>query len=93
MKTVLYEKLHGEGCCFKKSDISIRKIPGGYKITIKDYEHIPFRVTIDHDACIGAYIAVERMDDDSTVMFTDGTDDRHMKEAMLNLGYYIASRF
>lgn len=93
MKNALYEKLHDEGCYFKKSDISIRKIANGFKITIKDYEHIPFRVWVDSDDCIGEYIAVERMDDESTVAFVDGADDRHMKEALLDLGYYIASRF
>lgn len=93
IKSVLYEKLHDEGCYFKKSDISVRKIANCFRITIKDYEHIPFRVCVDNVDCIGKYIAVERMDVGSIVTFVNGADDCRMREVLLILGYYISCRF
>jgi len=91
IKEILASKLHDEGCYFTKSDISVRKTSTGYKIVIKDYEHIPFKVTLEEDEYFGKCVFVRT--DDETVTFRYSKKDYPMYEAMLSLGYYIGTRF
>lgn len=94
MKQILADKLQSEGTYFTKSDISIRKASTGYRITIKDYEHIPFRVTFEEDSyfgkCVWIHTAAGELED---IVFTYSKKDYPLESALLQLGYYIGNCF
>lgn len=91
MKTILYNKLQDENCNFSKSDISIRKDGETYKIIIKDYEHCPFRMSFEYDYCCGyiVYLYIDK----TNVIYVDSKKDYDIKTALIELGYYIGTRF
>ena len=91
MKNVLFDKLQAENTYFSKSDISIRKQGNGYKIIIKDYEHIPFKMTLETDDYFGFCVLVYA--DDYNIIFVDSKKSYDIEHALLQLGYYIGTRF
>lgn len=95
MKEVLTNKFEDEGCCFKKSDITIHKTKKGYEVIIKDYEHIPFDVVLvhDEDEYFPYIVMVNARDWERGIAFTDGKHDYDLRRAMIELGYYVATRF
>ena len=53
MKEILFKKLQDEETYFKKSDIHIVSIEGGFRIWVNDYEHIKFKMTFEYDEYFG----------------------------------------
>ena len=93
LKDILAAKLKDEGTYFKKSDIKMQKLTKGYKVTIRDYEHIPFIITLSQDEDFGYVVMVKEMWGNPTIIFKDSSKDYPMYETMLSLGYYIGTRF
>ena len=91
MKELLATKLHEEGTYFTKSDISIKKIKDGYRIVIKDYEHIPFELKMEQDDFFGYMTMITA--NGREVYFSDSKRAYDPFNAILHLGYYIGSRF
>jgi hypothetical protein len=94
MKDILAYKLQSEGTYFTKSHISIRKIKDGYRIVIKDYEHIPFTIYMEEDEIFGYCVFIRGLQDDwDDLVFTYSKKEYPLEEALINLGYYIGTRF
>ena len=94
MKDILASKLKSEGTYFTKSYISIRKIKNGYRIVIKDYEHIPFTIYMEEDDYFGYCVFIRGMQDYyDDLVFTYSKKGYPIEEALINLGYYIGTRF
>ena len=92
IKTTLADKLQSEGTYFRKSDISVRSTKTGYRIVIKDYEHIPFTVTLTDDDYFDKCVSIGTPDD-CEIIFGNATYDYPLWSCILSLGYYIANRF
>lgn len=93
MKDILYKKLQDEQCYFKKSDISIKKEKNYYIITIKDYEHIPFKMWLENDDYFGYIVTINEMLDFENIVFLDNKKEYDIKTALIYLGYYIGTHF
>lgn len=93
MKEILFQKLQDEECYFTKSDISITKTKEGYKIVIKDYEHIPFTITTKKDDYFGYIVYIRDEFEERNIVFVDSKKDYDFKMALVELGYYIGTRF
>lgn len=93
IKDTLASKLKAEGTYFTKSDISVRKTKTGYRIIIKDYEHIPFTVTLEDDDYFDKCVIIRTPFDEDCIIFTNATYDYPIWTSILSLGYYIATRF
>ena len=91
MKELLANKLHDEGTYFTKAHIHMTKIRDGYKIVIEDYEHIPFTLRMEQDEYFGFLTTVYA--DDECIYFHDSKHEYDPFHAILNLGYYIGTRF
>ena len=92
LKEILANKLQAEGTYFTKSDISARKTKTGFRVVIKDYEHIPFKITLEYDEIFGCCVWVHR-EENICVHFTWSKKSYPIEEAIIYLGYYIGSRF
>lgn len=92
MKEILANKLHEENTYFTKSDISIKKQGKAYKIVIKDYEHIPFKMSFDYDDYFG-YMVMIANDSFKIIAYVDSKKDYDIESALIQLGYYIGTRF
>ena len=92
MKNILAKKLKDENTYFTKSDISIKKQGKKYKIVIKDYEHIPFQMAFDYDDYFGFIVWVHN-DSLKTIAYVDSKKDYDIESALIQLGYYIGTRF
>jgi hypothetical protein len=93
MKNILASKLASEGTYFTKSHISIRQLKNGYRITIKDYEHIPFKVILEDDDYFGKCVMVKEELDNEIITFKNSKKDFPLFESLLSLGYYIGTHF
>lgn len=93
IKEILFQKLQDEQCYFKKSDISITKQKNHYKIVIKDYEHIPFKMLFEHDDYFGYIVYIDNEFKHDNIVFTDSKKEYDIKTALIHLGYYIGTRF
>ena len=93
VKDILLNKLHDEGCYFSKYDISIRNNSKGIKITIKGYEHIPFTMTTEKDDYFGFIVYIRDEFEERNIIFVDSKKDFDYRMAMIELGYYIGTRF
>lgn len=93
IKTTLADKLHAEGTYFTKSDISVRSTKTGYRIVIKDYEHIPFTVTLEEDEYLGKCVFIQRPGNCGSIIFNCATHDYPLWTSIIELGYYIGTRF
>ncbi len=90
MKELLASKLKDEGTYFTKKHINISKIKNGYKIVIEDYEHVPFKLIMEHeDDCYTTYAYC----DGECVYFYDSKYRFYDWEAIMNIGYYIGTHF
>lgn len=93
IKTILAQKLKDEECSFKKSDIIVKKTNNGFIITIKEYEHCPFKMTFDEDEYFGFEVWIYDTFNEEMIAFTDSKKDYDVKSALLSLGYTIANTF
>lgn len=93
IKNTLADKLHDEGTYFQKSDISVRSTKTGYTIVIKDYEHIPFTVHMEEDEDLGKCVYIQTPFEDDCIVFNYATYDFPLWTSILQLGYYIGTRF
>ena len=94
LKDLLVEKFEAENCYFKQKDVSISSVNNKHKIVIKDYEFCPFEVTYDNNEYFGQCVTVWDRQDDTIVHMAECNNwEDGQREAMLYLGYYIASRF
>ena len=96
IKEVLADKLQSEGTYFQKSDIKAQKYGKGYKIVIKDYEHIEFIIKYENDD-FGSLITLWRKAPERKTAYLihleEGQNDNNLYDVLLNLGYYIGTRF
>ena len=92
LKEILANKLQAEGTYFKKSDITARKTSTGFRVVIKDYEHIPFRIVLEEDEFFGYGVWVYR-EGEYAVHYACSKKSYPIEEAIIYLGYYIGSRF
>lgn len=94
MKDILFKKFQDEGCCFRKSDIFIRKNSNNtITIIIKDYEHNPFTIRFEYDSYFGFIVCVKDDFDEGDIIFVDSKEKYRIDRALIQLGYYIATRF
>ena len=91
LKEILANKLASEGTYFTKADIIARKTKNGFHVTIKDYEHMPFHITAEKDSYFGYTVWIQLHG--SAIYFADSKKAYPWEEAIVNLGYYIGSRF
>ena len=92
IKSILAEKFADEGCGFRKSDIKVNRRGNKTTIVIKDYEHIPFEINAEEDDYFGYCLWIKNCWSEEISLY-DSKREYPWKEALLNLGYYIASRF
>lgn len=100
MKKILAQKLQDENTYFTVSDISLSKYgENGYKIIIKDYEHIIFFIKLDIDddfeeeeeICVWMKYRGEKKK--YLLFLEESHTDKAIKECLIHLGYYIGTRF
>lgn len=95
VKKILSHKFKDENCGFKYSDINVIKDKDQethciyYLITIKEYEHITFKISdnIEHDYWVEMYYT-DTPNEYETYTFTDT-----LESAIKIVGYWISSRF
>lgn len=96
MKEILYNKLKAENTYFTKQDINIKTVnENKYIITIKDYEHINFRMTLsidenEYEVTISQYYNNKF---DELVSYQTSRKAYDIEYALIELGYYIGTRF
>ena len=94
MKNILFDKLQDESCHFRKSDISIRKNKNNtITIVIKGYEHIPFTMGFEKDEYFGFIVYVHDEFEKCNIIFVDSKVQYRIDRALIQLGYYIGTRF
>lgn len=93
MKNILAKKLKDENTYFTKSHINIKKLGEGYKIIIKDYEHIPFKMNFSFDNYFGYQVWIRDMCEGCNIIFVDSKKNYDIETALIHLGYYISTRF
>lgn len=96
MKEILLNKLKAENCYFTKQDISIKKAnENKYIIAIKDYEPINFILKLyfednEYQVTISKYYNNEY---DEFITLTTSRKAYDIEYALIELGYYIGTRF
>ena len=96
MKKILVKKFKDENCLFTQSDIEIEKILDKYVIKIFGYEPFSFIMSFEKDKYFGYIVNIARYyknEFDCEVAFVDSKQDYQIEEALLYLGYHIATRF
>lgn len=100
IRNTLVQKFADENCYFTAKDIIITKEGDSKWITIKDYEHCPFKLHTEDDDYFGHIVWIYRYDhfDGETtfannIVFCDSKYEYKFTNALVQLGYYIASRF
>lgn len=93
LKEILANKLQAEGTYFTKSDISARKTKTGFRVVIKDYEHIPFAINLEEDDYFGLCVWVQDAFEGKVIHFSHSKKSYPIEEAVIYLGYYIGNRF
>ena len=93
LKSILADKLQSEGTYFTKKDILASRTKTGFKVVIKDYEHIPFTITLEEDDYFGKCVFVQNPFDEECIIFRYSKNEYPLFEAILSLGYYIGTRF
>lgn len=93
MKNILADKLKEENTYFTAADISIEKNGERYKIIIKDYEHIPFEMYFTNDDYFGSEVWVKECFSGEHIIYVDSKKEHNIKSALIQLGYYIGTRF
>ena len=93
MKQILTDKLKAENCYFTQKDIVIKKVNDSKcTIYIKDYEHIIFTMFLDIDDYFGYIVQITNNFDDYDI-FKDSKNGYDFESALIELGYYIGTRF
>ena len=96
MKQTLFNKLQAENTHFQKSDISIKKAnENKYIITLKDFEPFSFimKLSIDekeYEVTISQYFNNKY---DELVSYQTSSKAYDIEYALIELGYYIGTRF
>ena len=95
IKSILAVKLHDEGTYFTKKDILISRGRNQIEIVIKDYEHIPFYIqeVFDNDFGDGYELWIYAGECNRAIIYTSAKDAYDYKSALIQLGYYIGTRF
>lgn len=93
MKDILAKKLKEENAYFGKSDISMKKQGEAYKIVIKGYEHIYFKMTFSYDDDFGYEVWIYDSFDNCNIIYVDSKKDYNVENALVQLGYHIAMCF
>ena len=98
MLNTLCNKLKAENTYFKKSDIHISKAnENKYIIIINDYKPINFRMTLSFDDFYKEYeITISKYynnDFEELVTLTTSKKNYDIEYALIELGYYIGTRF
>ena len=95
MKQILADKLKAENCYFTKKDIHIQKVHDSkYAIYIAGYEHIIFYLRLffeDNEHIVFISNKDMRYNDESIMVESKNNYD--YESALIELGYYIATRF
>ena len=94
MKQILVDKFKAEYCNFNQQDINIKKLKSNeYRLYIKDYENIVFDMVLRQpDDYFGYSIMIVNTFDDDYI-FIESKNGYDIKSALIELGYYIATRF
>lgn len=92
MKQILTDKLKAENCYFTEKDITIEKSGNRYKVIIADYEHIPFEITTEAPDDFFGYM-VYVWQGKKIIADIESKKDYDLKTALIELGYYIGTRF
>ena len=96
MRNILYNKLQDEGSGFKKSEIIIKKKGDKYTFQIAGYEPTWFSMTFEQDDYFGYIVWAHEWYNQSRedeVAFVTSKRSYNVKQAIIELGYYIATRF
>lgn len=98
MKETLFKKLKAENTYFTKQDIHISKVNDEkYVIIINDYQPINFRMTLSIDDFDNTYeVTISKYynnEFESIVSLTNSRKAYDIEYALIELGYYIATRF
>lgn len=93
MKNILAKKLKEENTYFTKSHISMKKQGESYKIVIKDYEHIYFKMTLSYDDYFGYEVWIYDSFDDCNIIYVDNKEKYDIENALIQLGYHIGNTF
>ena len=93
MKLILAQKFEDEECCFTQEDITIEEQDNGLKIIIKDFEHCPISISKEKDDYFGYVLYVKDECEEEIIGMYNSRRDYPYTEALINIGYYIASRF
>lgn len=94
IKKALAKKLRDENSSFTKKDISIEKVSKNeIWIKMRDYENVPISVKQDKDDYFGYVLFIRDEFDEGLIGMCDSKVDYPWDEAMIEVGYYIASRF
>lgn len=92
MKNLLARKLAAEGTYFTSEHIIIDEVtPESCRITIRDYEHIPFNLALIFDDIMGYEVWITCCGDN--ICYEYSTKYYPIRDAIMELGYYIGTRF
>lgn len=99
MKQILLNKLKAENCYFTKpTDVHISKVDDNkYIIIINDYKPINFRMTLSIDDFDNTYeVTISKYyenDFEEIISLTTSIKAYDIEYALIELGYYIGTRF
>lgn len=101
IKEALMYKLIDEGWTGNvEGRISVRKEKDATWITIKDYEHISYKMTQEQDDYFGKIVQIYeywktdgKLEQGDCIAFVDSKHDYRIDQALLQLGYHIGTTF
>ena len=102
MHNILYNKLKAENTHFTKQDIYISKVnENKYIITVKDFEPFSFIINLSIEDYNGKYekeyeVTISKYynnEYDEFITLTTSKKAYDIKYALIELGYYIGTRF
>ena len=99
IKEILLKKLKVENCYFTKpTDVHISKVNDEkYIIIINDYKPINFKMTLSIDDFDNTYeVTISKYyenDFEGIVSYINTSKDYDIQSALIELGYYIGTRF
>jgi hypothetical protein len=97
MKTILHNKLKDENCYFSLSDIEIKKVDYNHiEIIITDYKPYSFIMEFSKDEIFGYIVTITmyyKNFSEKLIAFEDSQKDYPITSALIELGYYIGTRF
>ena len=98
MKDVLYSKLKDEGCGFNRKDLHLTPTDYGFKLIVEDYETSTFFIHFEYDEYFGYIVQVdcgseEYPEDYECISFETSHKMIDLHTALMDIGYYVATRF